>query len=155
MGLGLITLNIELQQDNRTVCCAHKIVNILSVGLRLKVLFVCLFTLYWLPPTLRLSLRFVLANHRQQCLEVSGKGCCVQKRLLAKSRTAVNQLASDWSWAHLNIGPALWLEVGPLWKTRGILQYKILPEGSPCIKQIQCGKVNTQNSNICIITAKE
>ena len=26
VGLGLITLNIELQQDDRTVCCTHKIV---------------------------------------------------------------------------------------------------------------------------------
>ena len=26
VGLGPITLNIELQQDDRTVCCAHKIV---------------------------------------------------------------------------------------------------------------------------------
>ena len=24
MGSGLIPLNIELQQDNRTVCCSHK-----------------------------------------------------------------------------------------------------------------------------------
>ena len=42
-----------------------------SVGFRLKVLFVCLFTLYGLPPTLRLSLRFVLANHRQLSLPSS------------------------------------------------------------------------------------
>ena len=26
VGFGLITLNIELQQDDRTVCCPHKIV---------------------------------------------------------------------------------------------------------------------------------
>ena len=30
-------------------------------------------------------------------------------------------MASDWSWSHLNIGPAPWLEVVPLWKTRGNL----------------------------------
>ena len=28
VGLGLITLNIKLQQDDRTVCCAHKIVQL-------------------------------------------------------------------------------------------------------------------------------
>ena len=51
------------------------------------------------------------------------------KRLLCTKRllASCNQLASDWSWSHLNIGPALWLEVGPLWKTRGTLQYKIIP----------------------------
>ena len=26
VGSGLIPLNIKIQQDNRTVCCAHKIV---------------------------------------------------------------------------------------------------------------------------------
>ena len=49
----------------------------------------------------------------------------------AASGKAVNRMASDWRWAHLNIRPALWLEVSPLWKTRVILQYKILPGGSP------------------------
>ena len=47
----------------------------------------------------------------------------------AASGKAVSQLTSDWSWAHLNIRPSLWLEVGPLWKTSGILQYKILTGG--------------------------
>ena len=27
VGSGLISLNIELKQDNRTVCCGHKDVN--------------------------------------------------------------------------------------------------------------------------------
>jgi hypothetical protein len=84
--------------------------------------------------TLKLSLRFVPANHRQLSLPSSAlKRLLCTKQLLAKSRTAVNKLTSDWSWAHLNMGPALWLEVGPLWKRRGILQDKILPGGSPCI----------------------
>ena len=26
MGFGLILLNIKLQQDDRTICCGHKIV---------------------------------------------------------------------------------------------------------------------------------
>ena len=62
-----------------------------------------------------------------QCLEVSGKGCCVQSGFWQSCK-----LTGLWlELAHLNIGPALWLKVGPLWKTRGILQYKILPGGSP------------------------
>ena len=31
----------------------------------------------------------------------------VYKATSGKNRTAVNQLASDWRWAHLNIEPAL------------------------------------------------
>ena len=68
-----------------------------------------------------------------QVLRSLWKRLLCTKRLLTKRSTAVNQLAPDWSWSHLNIGPALWLEVVPLRKTRGILQYKILPGGSPCV----------------------
>ena len=81
--------------------------------------------------TLKISLRFVPANHRQLSFPISAwkslEKVVVYKAVAGK---AANRLSSDWSWSHLNMGPALWLEVGPLWKTRGILQYKILPGGS-------------------------
>ena len=72
--------------------------------------------------TLRLSLIFVPANHKQLSLPfIAWKS--LEKVLVYKAASgkAVNQMASDWSWSHLNIGPALWLEVVPLWKTRGNL----------------------------------
>ena len=68
--------------------------------------------LHVLLSTLRLSLRFVPANHSSLAsppvLWSLLKGLLCTKQLLAKSRTAVNRLASDWSWAHLNMRPALW-----------------------------------------------
>ena len=78
----------------------------------MNILFVCLFTLYELSPgvviTLRLPLRLVLSNHRQLRLPFrawkSLEKVVVYK---AASGKAVNRLASDWSWSHLNIGPAL------------------------------------------------
>ena len=67
--------------------------------------------------TLRLSLRFVPANHRELSL-YSSAWKSLEKAVVYKAASgkAVNQLAS---------------EVGPLWKTRGILQYKIILGGSP------------------------
>ena len=104
------------------------------VGFTLNMLFVCLFTLYGLYPrvvnNLRLSLRFVPANHRQLSLPFSAwKSLEKDVVYKAASGKAINRLAFDWSWSHLDIGPALWLEVGPLWKTR-----EILPGGSPSVK---------------------
>ena len=58
--------------------------------------------------TLRLSLRFVSANQRQLSLPPSAWKS-LEEVIVYKvaSGKAVNQLASDWSWAHINIGPAL------------------------------------------------
>ena len=80
----------------------------------------CIHVLY---STLRLSLRFVPANHKQLSLPFSALKS-LEKDVVYKAASgkAVNRLASDLSWSHLNIGPALRLEVGPLWKTREILQ---------------------------------
>ena len=58
--------------------------------------------------TLRLSLRFVSANHRQIKLP-SSAWKSLEKVVVYKvaSGKAVNQMLSDRSWSHLNIGPAL------------------------------------------------
>ena len=58
--------------------------------------------------TLRLSLRFVSANHRQLSLPFSAWKS-LEKDVVYKvaSGKDVKGLASDWSWSHLNIGPAL------------------------------------------------
>ena len=57
--------------------------------------------------TLRLSHRFVTANHRQLSLPFSA-GKSLEKVVVYKAvNKAVNQLAFDWSWSHLNIGSAL------------------------------------------------
>ena len=78
--------------------------------------------LHVLLSTLRLSLIFVPANHKQLSLPfIAWKSLEKVVVYKAASGKAVNQMASDWSWSHLNIGPALWLEVVPLWKTRGNL----------------------------------
>ena len=58
--------------------------------------------------TLKLSLIFVPANHKQLSLPfIAWKS--LEKVVVYKvaSGKAVNQMASDWSWSHLNIGPAL------------------------------------------------
>ena len=58
--------------------------------------------------TLRLALIFVTANHRQLSLTLSAwKSLGKVVVYKAASDKAVNQMASDWSWSHLNIGPAL------------------------------------------------
>ena len=95
--------------------------------------------------TLRLSHRFVTANHRQLSLPFSAWKS-LEKVVMYKAASvkAVNRLASDWSWSHLNIGPALWLEVGPLWKTGRILQYKILPGFYFRMKQMCNNKLTKQ-----------
>ena len=56
--------------------------------------------------TLRLSLRFVPANHKQLSLPF-GAWKSLEKVVVYKvaSGKAVNRLASDWSWSYLNIGP--------------------------------------------------
>jgi len=58
--------------------------------------------------TLRLALIFVPANHRQLSLPLSAWKS-LEKVVVYKAASgkAVNQMASDWSWSHLNIGPAL------------------------------------------------
>ena len=58
--------------------------------------------------SLILSLRFVLANHRQLSLP-SNAWKSLEKVVVYKAASgkAVSQMASDWSWSHLNIGPAL------------------------------------------------
>ena len=58
--------------------------------------------------TLRLTLGFVPAKHRQLSLP-SSAWKSLEKVVVYKvaSGKAVNQLSSDWSWAHLNIRPAL------------------------------------------------
>ena len=58
--------------------------------------------------TLRLSLRFVPANHRQLSLP-SSAWKSLEKVVVYKpaSGKAVNRLASDWSWSYLNIGQVL------------------------------------------------
>ena len=64
--------------------------------------------LHVLLSTLRLSLIFVPANHKQLSLPfIAWKS--IEKVVVYKAASdkAVNQLASDWSWAHLNIEPAL------------------------------------------------
>ena len=101
--------------------------------------------LHVLLSVLILPLRFVPTNHREFSLP-SSAWKSLEKAVVYKAASgkAVNQLASDWSWAHLNIRPALWLEVGPLWKARGILQYKILPRGSPCVNFVPW-----QNASVC------
>ena len=91
--------------------------------------------LHVLLVALRLSLRFVPANHRQlnfpSSVLKSLEKVVVYKAAPGKEQNSCKPTASDWSWVLLNIRPALRLEVGPLRKTRGILQYKILPGGSP------------------------
>ena len=64
--------------------------------------------LHVLLSTLRLSLIFVPANHKQLSLPfIAWKS--LEKVVVHKAASgkAVNQMASDWSWSHLNIGPAL------------------------------------------------
>ena len=109
--------------------------------------------LYVLLSTLRLSLRFSLANHRQLSLPSSAWNS-LEKVVVYKAASgkAVNQMASDWSWSHLNIRPALWLEVGPLWKTRGILQYKILPGDSPFLWHLLGGSKVERQIILCWTT---
>ena len=64
--------------------------------------------LHVLLSTLRLSHRFVKANHRKLSLPFSAWKS-LEKVVVYKvaSVKAVNRLASDWSWFHLNIGQAL------------------------------------------------
>ena len=113
------------------------------VGFMLNVLFVCLFIYtLWTVSTCCYQLWDFPLDLSQPITGSLASPSSAWKSLekvvvyKAASGKAVNRLASDWSWSHLNIGPALWLEVVPLWKTRGILQYKILPGGSPFERKI-------------------
>ena len=64
--------------------------------------------LHVLLSTLRLSHRFVTANHTQLSLPFSAWKS-LEKVVVYKAASgkAVNPLAFDWSWSHLNMGPAL------------------------------------------------
>ena len=67
--------------------------------------------LHVLLVALRLSLRFVPANHRQlnfpSSVLKSLEKVVVYKAALGKEQNSCKPTASDWSWVHLNIGPAL------------------------------------------------
>ena len=54
------------------------------------------------------TLRFVPANHRELNLPFSAWKS-LEKVVVYKAASgkAIKELASDWSWSHLNIGPAL------------------------------------------------
>ena len=60
--------------------------------------------LHVLLSTLRLSLGFFPANHRQLSLPLSAWKSLEN---VVVYKAAVDQMASDWSWFHPNIRPAL------------------------------------------------
>ena len=85
--------------------------------------------------TLRLSLRFVPANHRQLSLPFSAWKS-LEKVVVYKAASGKEQNSCKPTGLWLELVPSQyltssWLEVGPLRKTRGILLYKILLGGNP------------------------
>ena len=128
-------------------------IHLSPVGLMLNVLFVCLFTLYGL------SQRDIIpANHRWLSLPSSASKS-LEKVIVYKAASGKEQNSWKPTGLWLELGPTQYrtssvIGGGPFWKTRGIIEYKILPVGSSfvdkkmsffCILQSCCCKIDITN----------